>query len=129
MLLAFLALSLFQTPQVFTGDILWDERMAEYVPWRAEAARLILDGQFPLWTDRVFGGMPLFTTAYVGVLYPLNALYLVAPPITAANILEVLHTFLALVGMALYLRHWRLVPLAAFVGSCFTAHLRSIRRG
>ena len=95
--------------------MVWDERMSEYVPWRVEAARILLSGEFPVFTDRVFGGMPLFATAYTGVLYPPNLLYLFAPA-TVANFLEALHTFLAATGMYTYLRARRISPWAAFIG-------------
>ncbi|MCC5875922.1 MAG: hypothetical protein JJU11_06860 [Candidatus Sumerlaeia bacterium] len=111
-------MAILQVPGFFYGHLTWDERISEYIPWRLEAARIIAGGEFPFFTDRVFGGMPLFSTAYTGVLYPPNWLYLFFDP-TLANWLEVFHGFLAAGGMYLYLRSHRMSPLAAYLGGGF----------
>lgn len=113
--LGFLLFGLAQTRGVFNNGLPWDERLSEYIPWRVEAARQIAQGHFPFFTDRTLGGMPLFSLAYVGVLYPLNAAYLFFPP-WIANYLELLHTVLGGAGMMLYLRARRLHGAASFAG-------------
>ena len=45
--------ALIQTPTFLTGDMIWDERFSEYIPWRVESARLIAHGEFPFFTDKV----------------------------------------------------------------------------
>lgn len=118
LLSCYLVLAVLQVPGLFWGHLTWDERISEYIPWRVEAARLLAGGEFPFFTDKVFGGMPLFATAYVGVLYPPNWSYILFPA-TVANWLEVFHGFLGAVGMFLYLRHHRLSRPAAFLGGGF----------
>ena len=59
--------------------------------------------------------MPLFSTAYAGVLYPLNLLYILFSP-KVANFLELFHTILGAMGMFLFLRSLRLIPAASFAG-------------
>lgn len=118
--LGYVLLALWMSPGLFTGHLIWDERMSEYIPWRVEAARLLRGGEFPLFTDRVFGGMPLFSTAYAGVLYPPNWLYIPFPPLVA-NWIEVMHTLLAAGGMFAYLRARRLATGPAFVGGLMFA--------
>lgn len=117
-LACFVVLAVLQVPGLFLGYLTWDERLSEYIPWRVEAARLLAGGEFPFFTDKVFGGMPLFATAYVGVLYPPNWAYLLFPP-TVANWLEFLHGVLAASGMYLYLRGHRLSRGAALLGGGF----------
>jgi hypothetical protein len=109
-------LSFLHVPQLFTGELIWDERFSEYIPWRIEAARSWAEGEFPWFTDRVFGGMPLFATAYGGVLYPPNLLYLSGDP-RIANLLEWFHLLLGTLGLWTYLRLRGLVALPCFVGA------------
>ncbi|MDX2175499.1 MAG: hypothetical protein SF028_03405 [Candidatus Sumerlaeia bacterium] len=62
--------------------------------------------------------MPVFSTGYVGALYPPNALYLLLAPVDAGNVLAVFHSLLAGVGMLLYLRRGRLLaPGPALCGA------------
>lgn len=114
-IIGYIIYALVQTPTLFTGGIIWDERISEYIPWRVESARLIAQGEFPFFTDKVFGGMPLFSTSYVGVLYPLNLLYILFSP-RVANFLEFFHTVMGAAGMFFFLRALRLHPAASFMG-------------
>lgn len=114
-LIGYIIYALVQTPTLLTGGMIWDERISEYIPWRVESARLIAQGEFPFFTDKVFGGMPLFSTSYVGVLYPLNLLYILFSP-KVANFLEFFHTILGAMGMFLFLRALRLRWAASFMG-------------
>lgn len=118
--MAFALLGVVQNNEVLSGTFVWDERFSEYIPWRVEAARLLRDGEFPFFTDRVFGGMPLFTAAYTGVLYPPNWLYLFLP-IQVANWLAALHTLVGGMGMMTYLRRAGTSAFAAFAGALFFA--------
>jgi len=112
---AYALIALIQTPDVLTGNFAWDERFSEYIPWRVELGRLLASGEIPLFTDRVFGGMPVLALSYVGALYPPNWLYAVFT-VYLANFLAFSHTLLGALGMMLYLRSRRLTNAAAFGG-------------
>lgn len=117
-LLAYTALACLLTPELFLGGFRLDERFLEYIPWRVEAGRQLGQGMFPFFTSKVFGGMPLFSTSYTGVLYPLNWLYAVFPP-KLSQALSLFHTAAGAMGMYVYLRSRRLVPFVAFAGGLF----------
>lgn len=118
-LIGFAVFALVQSPGLWNGTIVWDERFSEYIPWRVEIARQWASGDFPFFTDRIFAGMPAFSTAYVGALYPPNVLYAVVPAVPLSHLLEALHTILAGLGMYAYLRGRRCVPAVAFLGGVF----------
>ncbi len=114
----FLLIALIFTRGIWAGEYRWTESFSEYIPWRVEAARQIAAGQFPFFTEKVFGGMPLLALSYVGVLYPPNLAYVFFPP-WIHNQLSVFHMLLGGFGMYLYLRSRRLVELACFAGAMF----------
>ncbi len=114
----FLVVGLLQFPEALSGNLIWDERTGEYIPWRVEGARLIQAGEIPLFTDRVFGGMPVLAIGYTGVLYPPNWLYVLFSP-RVSNWLAVLHTIVGGLGMLAYLRGRRLSRFASFCGAVF----------
>ncbi|MBI5154443.1 hypothetical protein HZA57_04325 [Candidatus Poribacteria bacterium] len=119
-LLSLAAFAFWMTRGLFTGAVTWDEGLTEYIPWRVEAARILARGEFPFFTPNVFAGMPLFATAYCGVLYPPNWLYLPLAPFHAAKVIEWLHWFLGGAGMYAYLRAHRLAWPATVLGAwCF----------
>ncbi len=114
-LIAYVCIGVWLEPGILNNGFRFDESFSEYIPWRVEAGRLLASGEFPFFTQRVFGGMPLFPTSYSGVLYPPNWLYIFSPP-WIANYLNVFHYALGGIGMYLYLRTWRLIPFCAFIG-------------
>ncbi|HEX3143423.1 MAG TPA: hypothetical protein VHQ64_05590, partial [Pyrinomonadaceae bacterium] len=59
------------------------------VPFRVAAARMIRAGQLPLWDPYIFSGMPMFATAQVGILYPLNWFYVPFSAATATNLMVI----------------------------------------
>lgn len=99
------------------GTLPWSETFDTFLPWRVEAARQWRSGQFPFFSGQVFGGLPLFSQAFVGVLYPPNILFVLLPPVLALHASDALHVALGYAGMLLYLRSRRLGPLAAFTGT------------
>lgn len=117
-ILGYALLSIFMSDGLVSGKMHWDERISEYIPWRVEAARLIGSGEFPFFTDRVFAGMPLFSAAYQGALYPPNWLYVIFNPLVACW-LELFHRIMGALGMMAYLRSRRLSPAASFLGGVF----------
>ncbi len=82
-------------------------------PVRGFAFGEIARGNFPLWDPHIFAGKPCFGAFQAGLLYPLNAIYLVLPLAMAVNADLWLHV--TLFGLAMYA--WArnaLSPLPAF---------------
>jgi hypothetical protein len=52
-------------------SLLWDD-IAQFVPWRIYAARVLRTGEIPLWNPHQFCGTPFVANGQSAVLYPLN---------------------------------------------------------
>jgi hypothetical protein len=111
----FLFFAAAHSPELLSGGLRWNETISEYIPWRVEAGRQIAQGEFPFFTSKVFGGLPMYSTSYIGILYPPNWLYSFSPP-SISNWLYVFHMAFGALGMFAYLRSRRLVPFVAFTG-------------
>ena len=97
----------------------WDA-IAQFYPWRVFYARSMASGHIPLWNPHQFSGTPFLANGQSGVLYPLNAVFLIFDPITAFTILAALHLFLAQVFMYWLLRELGCRQLGGVVGAiCF----------
>lgn len=86
------------------------------VPFRVAAARMIRAGHLPLWDPYIFSGMPMFATAQVGILYPLNWFYVAFSPATATNLMVIGTYVVAGLGAYLYARQIR----ASIAGAVIT---------
>ena len=87
------------------------------VPFRVTAAQILRAGHLPLWDPYIFSGMPLFATAQVGILYPLNWGYLAFSTATATNLMTIATYVVAALGAYLYARQIR----ASLVGAVITS--------
>lgn len=58
---------------------------------RGFAAREILAGNFPLWNPHIYSGSPFLADPEIGMLYPLNMVYLILPLPAAINTDVILH--------------------------------------
>lgn len=81
-----------------------DDCAVQNLPYRVLVARIILDGDLPLWNPYIFGGMPLHAAAQGGVLFPLNWLFILFPALMAINLVVIMAYALAGVGAYLYAR-------------------------
>ncbi len=92
-------------PALIAGRVLcpWDG-LLQNVPFRVAAAQMIRGGHLPLWNPYLFSGMPLFATAQVGVLYPLNWFYLPFSTTVATNLMVISTYGAAGLGAYLYAR-------------------------
>src|SRR5438034_4639398 len=105
-------------PALITGRVLCpDDGLLQNVPFRMAAANIIRAGHLPLWDPYIFSGMPLFATAQVGILYPLNWFYVLFSPATATNLMVVATYVVAALGAYLYARQIR----ASIVGAVITS--------
>jgi hypothetical protein len=92
-------------PALIAGRVLcpWDG-LLQNVPFRMAAAQMVRAGELPLWNPYIFSGMPLFATAQVGILYPLNWFYVPFSTATATNLMVISTYMVAGFGAYLYAR-------------------------
>ena len=81
-----------------------DDGIIFNVPLRYAAARIMLDGNAPLWNPYLFCGMPLLGAAQAGILFPTNWFYLFFNAPTATNLMMLTSYALAALGAYLYAR-------------------------
>ena len=92
-----------------------------FYPYKTYIRQLIGEGEFPLWNPLVYLGVPLLANIQTSVLYPLDVLFLMFSFPTALTWSVVLHIWLALAGMYLFLRYGLGTTIfAAWIGAlCF----------
>lgn len=126
--LALLPLLLFHRV-VFGGRALagWD-LVNYFFPLKTYAARLVWQGELPLWNPDYFLGVPLLANIQNALLYPPDFLFYVLPFAWAVDASTVLHVAIAGVGMYSLARWgWGLGPFAGwcagavFAGSGYIA--------
>ena len=74
-------------------------------PYKAYIRELISQGELPLWNPLLYLGAPLLANIQAGVLYPPGALFALFSFPAALTWSVLLHVWLALAGMYLFLRH------------------------
>ncbi len=81
----------FRQETLYRGDLTWI-----HYPLRVFAAQEWLSGRIPLWNPYVLLGSPLLAEAQIGLLQPLNALFLLPlPPYRILTLFVMLHFTLA----------------------------------
>jgi hypothetical protein len=118
-LLLFLLLPLFCFPELFLqqrtlyrADLTWI-----HYPLRVLAAEQWKAGQVPLWNPYVLSGSPLLADAQIGVLQPLNALFLLPiPPYRALSLFVALNLSLAAIFTYVLARSLSIGRVSATVG-------------
>lgn len=95
----------------------WLDVTGLHYPLKAFTAQTIARGQIPLWNPYVFAGYPHLAGSQVGVLYPLNFLFLVLPTHVAMTWFIGVHC--ALGGVFMYILVQELVGdgVAAFISA------------
>lgn len=76
-----------------------------FINIRQYTANCLLNGIFPLWTTKIFCGMPFFANSETAVLYPLNFIFLLLPISKAINISFILHLFVLSFGIFLWINN------------------------
>jgi hypothetical protein len=113
-----LAPVLYFLPALLQGKVLCPaDGLLQNVPFRVAAAQIVRAGHLPLWDPYIFSGMPLFATAQVGILYPLNWFYVLFSTATATNLMVVGTYVVAALGAYLYARQIG----AAIIGAVITS--------
>ncbi|MEM7405010.1 MAG: YfhO family protein [Pseudomonadota bacterium] len=117
--LTVVALACFWAPVLIYGDLLYFRDLAYIAgPLKHYAAERIAAGEFPFWTSHLGAGMPFFADPATQVLYPVNAVFLVAPDAATGNTWFTLtHAFCACVAMWCLLRTLTLPRPLASAGS------------
>lgn len=105
-------------PALITGRVLCpDDDLLQNVPFRVAAAQIIRSGHLPWWNPYIFGGMPLFATAQVGILYPLNWFFVPFGTATATNLMVIATYIVAALGAYLYARRIGVTVIGAVITS------------
>ena len=103
----------------------WDS-LAQYYPWRLYAARMLHQGQIPLWNPYQFSGAPFVANLQSAVFYPLNLPFWIFDVRYAFGISAALHTLLAAFGTYFLAQRWKLsrpAALLAAIGFAFCGYL------
>jgi hypothetical protein len=75
-----------------------------FYPWLSTTRAAILEGRLPFWDPFQFGGYPFLSNPQVGFFYPPTWLAFLLPSRIGISWYVVLHTWLAAVGMWMYVR-------------------------
>jgi len=86
-------------------------------PVRVHAAEMMRGGAFPLWSDHILAGFPLFAEGQAAILYPPSWIYLVLPPEAALNVYIIGHYFFLGATFFFFLRRRPLSAPAALFGA------------
>ncbi len=99
--------------------------LVNYVPYRHYFYTRLAAGEWPLWNDRVFGGMPLAGDPVLSAIYPPQLLWLLLlklHPLHAYGIVAGLHYAVAHAGFYRLFRKTALNSPAALLGSAAVAY-------
>jgi hypothetical protein len=103
--------------KIFRGDFL-----NQHYVWKSYALERVTEGELPLWNPHVLGGVAFHANPQVGLFYPPT--YLLIPfssdgrvSYVALEAFQLLHLFLAGLGMWLFLRHCGVRRGAAWTGA------------
>ncbi len=116
-----LALVFFWKSVLGLGVISGYDLVALFYPYKTYIRELISQGEIPLWNPLLFLGAPLLANIQASVIYPLDALFVLLPFPSALTWSVVVHTWLGLAGMYLFLRYGLETSIfAACIGAlCF----------
>ncbi len=91
-------------PGIIRGEIpYFMDTVTAFYPARVHAARLIADGQLPLWNRTVYGGTAFMSNPQWGLLYPGNWPFLLAPTGHVYTLLNAAHVLMMALGVYFWL--------------------------
>lgn len=123
---------LFFPPSLYTSaDFGRGDLTHFHYPLRAFLSESLKSGHLPLWTDKIFGGFPVFSEGQVGTLYiPNLVLFYLLPTWLAFNLGYLVTYFTAGVGLYFYLQFLKLSKVSSLFGAVafsfsffFTGHI------
>lgn len=88
-----------------------------FYPGRTFSNEEIKAGRFPLWNPYIFSGNPHLANFQSAIFYPLNAVYLILPQLTAWSLLIIIQPFLATIFCFLFLTCFPVKKIAAMFGA------------
>jgi hypothetical protein len=92
---------LFHADALIHGKIPWFmDTLTQFYPARVHAARLLLQGEAPLWNRSYFGGVPFLANPQWGLLYPPHWIMLALPGPRAYTFINAAH--IALLGLGVF---------------------------
>lgn len=100
-----------------------------FYPYRLFLVQSIKSGILPLWNPFIYMGYPFLATFQTGLFYPITLIYFFLPFDIAFNLYIILHCFMALVFMYVFLRDIKLGVSASVFGAfcfAFSGYLNSI---
>jgi hypothetical protein len=102
---------------VLRGEVVMMRRdgLVYYFLIKMLVGQMLAQGMMPLWNPYLFGGLPLLASIEPGVLYPLNWISALLPPIAAMNFTVIGSYHLALTGGYLFGRRLGLPVTGALV--------------
>lgn len=91
-------------PGIVRGEIpYFMDIVAPFYPAKVHAARLLADGQLPLWNRTVYGGTAFLSNPQWGLLYPGNWPFLLLPTGHVYTLLNAVHVLIMALGMYFWL--------------------------
>jgi len=117
LVLVLLPFALFWPLTIVRETFLVHDIYLQFVPNHILVANLLRAGEWPLWNPYILGGLPLLGDGSVGMFYPPNWLFNVAPPAAAYNWVVLLHFSIAGAGMYLCARHFGLRPASGGIAA------------
>ncbi len=104
--------------QVFFGEVFYCcDNIAINIPSKVFLIEELKQGKFPLWNPYILSGTPFLADINLGLLYPLNVLYVMFPPFQALTAGVMLDFIIAVIGMYILARSLRLTQFASTVTS------------
>ncbi len=99
-LLLILLVIIFFMKQLFFGEVFYCcDNLAINIPSKVFFIEALKHGGFPLWNPYILSGTPFLADINLGLLHPLNALYVIFSPFRALTIGVVIDFVLAISGM------------------------------
>lgn len=99
---------------------------AYFFPYHVLPAKMLADGDLPLWNPYVFSGIPLLGDGQTAMFYPPNWLFFLLPGPAALNYVLLLQFSIAGIGTYLFARAlgvWRLPAFLSAVAYMFSGFL------
>ncbi len=107
----------FGIPSALGFPLMPSDDLTQNFPLRVLAARDLAHGSLPLWNPFMWSGTPLLGGMNAGAFYPSMLLFMILPPLTAWTFDMILVYLVAVGGMYLLARYFRLPAIPAALAS------------
>ncbi|MDD5688032.1 MAG: hypothetical protein PHE88_09410 [Elusimicrobia bacterium] len=84
-----------------------------FYPWKTAVCEAIIKGEMPLWNPYSYCGMPLMANLQTAVFYPFSVLFYIFGFIKGLKYFTIIHTFIAVFFMFLYIRSKKLNSMSS----------------